>query len=196
MLSDFLPIPSYTVIILCFLFPFFLVKCGNVTLMSVKGTDLITGVSKQKMDERMRESIKKSSPYASSVSNQEDRPSSSDDSREESDKGDISPNLFVILSFLMAIAGIAVQLTKTIRNKYLYHLGVSLTGLLGFLGFYLSFKAKMEDMEHTTGMGMGMDGKINIAYSFGDAFYIAAALFSVVFLFFGIYSYLFLSKKI
>jgi hypothetical protein len=50
------------------------------------------------------------------------------------------------------------------------------------LGFYLSFKAKMEDMEHTT--GMGMDGKINIAYSFGDAFYIAAALFSVVFLFF------------
>lgn len=51
MLSDFLPIPSYTVIILCFLFPFFLVKCGNVTLMSVKGTDLITGVSKQKMDE-------------------------------------------------------------------------------------------------------------------------------------------------
>ncbi|NPA09948.1 MAG: hypothetical protein GXO46_13235 [Chlorobi bacterium] len=194
MLSDFLPIPSYTVIILCFLFPFFLVKCGNVTLMSVKGTDLITGVSKQKMDERMRESIKKSSPYASSVSNQEDRPSSSDDSQKESDKGDISPNLFVILSFLMAVAGIAVQLMKTIQNKSLYHLGFSVTGLLGFLGFYLSFKAKMEDLEHTT--GMGMDGKINIAYSFGEAFYIAAALFSVVFLFFGIYSYLFLSKKI
>lgn len=193
MLSDFLPIPSYTVIILCFLFPFFLVKCGNVTLMSVKGTDLITGVSKQKMDERMRESIKKSSPYASSVSNQEDLPSSSDDSQKESDKGDISPNLFVILSFLMAVAGIVVQLMKTLRNKYLYHLGFSVTGLLGFLGFYLSFKAKMEDMEHTT--GMGMDGKINIAYSFGEAFYIAAALFSVVFLFFGIYSYLFLSKK-
>lgn len=192
-LSDFLPIPSYTVIILCFLFPFFLVKCGNVTLMSVKGTDLITGVSKQKMDERMRESIKKSSPYASSVSNQEDRPSSSDDSQKESDKGDISPNLFVILSFLMAVAGIAVQLMKTLRNKSLYHLGFSVAGLLGLLGFYLSFKAKMEDMEHTT--GMGMDGKINIAYSFGEAFYIAAALFSVVFLFFGIYSYLFLSKK-
>ncbi|HCR76775.1 MAG TPA: hypothetical protein DIW37_10305 [Chryseobacterium sp.] len=161
--------------------------------MSVKGTDLITGVSKQKMDERMRESIKKSSPYASSVSNQEDHSTSSDDSQEESDKGDISPNPFVILSFLMAIAGIALQLTKTIRNKYLYHLGVSVTGLFGFLRFYLSFKAKMEDLEHTT--GMGMDGKINIAYSFGDAFYVAAALFSVVFVFFGIYSYLFLSKK-
>ncbi len=46
-LSDLLPIPSYTVIILCFFFPFFLIKCGDTTLMSLKGTDLITGVSKK-----------------------------------------------------------------------------------------------------------------------------------------------------
>jgi hypothetical protein len=52
----------------------------------------------------------------------------------------------------------------------------------------------MEDMEHTT--GMGMDGKINIAYSFGDAFYIAAALFSVVFLFFESILICFCQKKI
>jgi hypothetical protein len=42
----------------------------------------------------------------------------------------------------MAIAGIAVQLMKTIRNKYLYHLGFSVTGLLGFWDFISVLKQK------------------------------------------------------
>ncbi|WP_407483246.1 hypothetical protein [Elizabethkingia meningoseptica] len=58
-ISDLLPIPGYSVIIICFFFPFFLVKCGSTTLVSVKGTDLVTGISKEKMNTQMKETLKK-----------------------------------------------------------------------------------------------------------------------------------------
>ena len=64
-ISDLLPIPSYSIIIICFFFPFFLVKCGSTTLISVKGTDLVTGISKEKMNNQMKETLKKDSPFGS-----------------------------------------------------------------------------------------------------------------------------------
>ena len=133
-LSDLLPIPSYTVIILCFFFPFFLIKCGDTTLMSIKGTDLVTGVSKKTMNDRMKETMKKSSPFGSafgkdeyeeSYTNSDNEYSPLNDSKPKENKKDnenIPPNPLIIVTFLMAIAGIAVQLIKSVKKKYIYHI--------------------------------------------------------------------------
>lgn len=58
-IADIFPIPSYSTILLMFFFPFFLIKCGDTTLMSLKGTDLITGISKKDLSKRMGDELKK-----------------------------------------------------------------------------------------------------------------------------------------
>lgn len=195
-LSDLIPIPSYTVIILCFFFPFFLIKCGDTTLMSIKGTDLVTGVSKQTMNERMKENLKKSSPFASAFGNESsDQSSNADpeyspltDSKDKKDNENIPPSPFIIIAFLAAIAGIIIQVIKSITKKYMYHIAVSLLGLISLLTFYLTFQSKMEGLGNNK-IGMGLGNGVTISYGFGTAFYVCGALFLLVLLFFGVFSY-------
>lgn len=195
-LSDLIPIPSYTVIILCFFFPFFLIKCGDTTLMSIKGTDLVTGVSKQAMNERMKENLKKTSPFGSAFGNDSSNPSSNSDSEysplndsgSKKDKENIPPSPFIIIAFLAAIAGIIIQIIKSIKKKYTYHIVISLVGLISLLTFYLTFQSKMEGLGNNQ-VGMGLGGGVTISYGFGTAFYVCGALFLLVFLFYGIFSY-------
>lgn len=196
-LSDLIPIPSYTVIILCFFFPFFLIKCGDTTLMSIKGTDLVTGVSQKAMSERMKENLKKSSPFADALKGIPDDPSQNtdreyspmnSDSKDKNNSENISPNPFIIIAFLAAIAGIIVQLIKSVRKKYLYHIVVSLIGLASLLIFYLTFQAKMEG-HGSNKIGMGFGDKVTISYGFGTAFYLCGVLFLILLLFYGIFSY-------
>ncbi|WP_336958716.1 hypothetical protein [Chryseobacterium contaminans] len=195
-LSDLIPIPSYTVIILCFFFPFFLIKCGDTTLMSIKGTDLVTGVSKQTMNERMKENLKKTSPFGSAFGNDSsDKSSNTDseysplnDSNPKKDKENIPPSPFIIIAFLAAIVGIIVQVVKSIKKKYIYHIVVSLVGLISLLTFYLTFQSKMEGLGNNQ-VGMGLGGGVTISYGFGTAFYICGVLFLLILLFFGVFSY-------
>ncbi|PWN67923.1 hypothetical protein [Chryseobacterium oncorhynchi] len=195
-LSDLLPIPSYTVIILCFFFPFFLIKCGDTTLMSIKGTDLVTGVSQKTMNERMKESLKKSSPFGSAFGNNENQKSSDSDSEyspmgstnNKKDNENIAPNPFIIIAFLVAVAGIIVQLMKSIRKKYVYHIVFSLIGLASFLIFYITFQSKMEGLGNNK-VGMGLGSGVTISYGFGTAFYVCGILFFLMLLFYGTYSY-------
>lgn len=195
-LSDLIPIPSYTVIILCFFFPFFLIKCGDTTLMSIKGTDLVTGVSKQTMNERMKESLKNSSPFGSAFGNESDSSSSDSDSeytpltgsKDKKDNENIPPSPFVIIAFLAAVAGIIIQFMKSIKKKYMYHIIISLVGLVSLLVFYLTFQSKMEGLGNNK-VGMGLGSGVTISYGFGTAFYLCGALFLVILLFYGAFSY-------
>lgn len=195
-LSDLIPIPSYTVIILCFFFPFFLIKCGDTTLMSIKGTDLVTGVSQQTINERMKENLKKSSPFASAFGNDSNDKSSNTDSEysplNESDnkksKENIPPSPIIIITFLAAIAGIIIQVVKSIKKKYIYHIAISLVGLISLLTFYLTFQSKMEGLGNNQ-VGMGLGSGVTISYGFGTAFYVCGVLFLVLLLFFGVFSY-------
>ncbi|RQO37911.1 hypothetical protein DBR39_13565 [Chryseobacterium sp. KBW03] len=197
-LSDLLPIPSYTVIILCFFFPFFLIKCGDTTLMSVKGTDLVTGVSKKAINERMKESLKKSSPFGAAFGNDKAEADTSSDTdieysplnepKDKKDHQNISPNPFIIITLLAAIAGIVVQVMKNIRKKYLYHIILSIIGLASLLIFYLTFQSNMEGFGNNK-MAMGFGSDISISYGFGTAFYLCAVLYLFVLLFYGVFSY-------
>ncbi|MEG0927000.1 hypothetical protein [Chryseobacterium sp.] len=191
-LSDLIPIPSYTVIILCFFFPFFLIKCGDTTLMSIKGTDLVTGVSKQTMNERMKESLKQNSPFGSAFESDENQKSSDSDSEYspmgKKDNENIASNPFIIIAFLATVAGIIVQLMKSIRKKHVYHIAISLVGLISLLTFYLTFQSKMEGLGNNK-IGMGLGAGVTISYGFGTAFYVCGALFLLIILFFGVFSY-------
>ncbi|SDJ19301.1 hypothetical protein [Chryseobacterium jejuense] len=195
-LSDLIPIPSYTVIILCFFFPFFLIKCGDTTLMSIKGTDLVTGISQQTMNERMKENLKKTSPFGSAFGNDSGDKSSNTDSEysplnesnNKKDKENIPPSPIVIIAFLAAIAGIIIQLVKSIKKKYIYHIVLSLVGFISLLAFYLTFQSKMEGLGNNQ-VGMGLGNGVTISYGFGTAFYVCEALFLLVLLFFGVFSY-------
>src|SRR4051812_46130966 len=42
-LRDLLPVPSFSVIIICFFFPFIVVNCGGKSILSISGTQLVTG---------------------------------------------------------------------------------------------------------------------------------------------------------
>lgn len=193
-LSDLIPIPSYTVIILCFFFPFFLIKCGDTTLMSIKGTDLVTGVSKQAMNDRMKENLKKSSPFGSAFGNDSNDSSSNSDgeysplnaSNDKNNKENIPPSPFIILAFLAAIAGIIVHVIKSIKKKYIWHIMISLLGLISLLTFYLTFQSKMEGLGNNK-VGMGLGGGVTISYGFGTAFYICGALFLLIILFWSLF---------
>lgn len=199
-LSDLLPIPSYTVIILCFFFPFFLIKCGDTTLMSIKGTDLVTGVSKKVMSDRMKETMKKSSPFGSAFDKDESEEKTSNSDNEYSplsesssketkkEKENIPPNPLIIITFLMAIAGIVVQLIKSVRKKYIYHIIFSIAGLASLLIFYWSFQSEMEGLGSNK-LGMGMGDGISISYGFGTAFYICGVIYLLILLFYGVFSY-------
>ncbi|WP_347219327.1 hypothetical protein [Chryseobacterium sp.] len=196
-LSDLIPIPSYSVIILCFFFPFFLIKCGDTTLMSIKGTDLVTGVSKQTMNERMKENLKQNSPFGSAFGNDSNDDSSSntdneysplDGSKDKQEKENIPPSPIIIITFLAAIAGIIIQVIKSIQKKYIYHIAISLIGLISLLTFYLTFQSKMEGMGNNK-IGMGLGNGVTISYGFGTAFYICGAMFLLMLLFFGVFSY-------
>lgn len=56
-IKDLLPVPSFSVIIVCFFFPFIVVKCGGKSLVSLSGTQLAIGTnideSKFKKDDLM-----------------------------------------------------------------------------------------------------------------------------------------------
>ncbi|WP_415328310.1 hypothetical protein [Chryseobacterium sp. MMS23-Vi53] len=205
-LSDLLPIPSYTVIILCFFFPFFLIKCGDTTLMSIKGTDLVTGVSKKAMSDRMKETMKKSSPFGSAFgeslgqdesdetkSNTDNEYSPLTESSKEStptkkEKENIPPNPLIIVTFLMAVAGIVIQLIKSVRKKYIFHIIFSIAGLASLLIFYWSFQSQMEGLG-SNNLGMGMGSDISISYGFGTAFYVCGIIYLLILAFFGVFSY-------
>lgn len=50
-LADLLPIPSFAGIIICFFLPFMAVKCGDTTIISLSGMDLVRGIDmKEKVE--------------------------------------------------------------------------------------------------------------------------------------------------
>ncbi|BAP32784.1 uncharacterized protein CHSO_3747 [Chryseobacterium sp. StRB126] len=164
--------------------------------MSIKGTDLVTGISQQTMNERMKENLKNNSPFGSAFGNNSgDKSSNSDseysplnESNNKKEKENIPPSPIIIIAFLAAIAGIIIQLVKSIKKKYIYHIAVSLAGLISLLTFYLTFQSKMEGLGNNK-IGMGLGGGVTISYGFGTAFYVCGTLFLIVLLFFGVFSY-------
>ncbi|KUY31154.1 hypothetical protein [Elizabethkingia ursingii] len=186
-ISDLLPIPSYSIIIICFFFPFFLVKCGSTTLVSVKGTDLVTGISKEKMNRQMKETLKKDSPFGSfGNDNSSDEVGYSPMDKSDNSKGNIPPNPFIIIPLLSAVLGIILHAIRSIRKKYIYHIVLSAIALICLSVFYWTFQSQMNGLGDYK-VGFGSD--LSITLGFGGAFYICSLLFAILLLFHCIFVY-------
>jgi len=186
-ISDLLPIPSYSVIILCFFLPFLTIKCGQTELASVTGFEMIRGVN-------MKESMKNGDmskmlgeKFKDSLGENADL-ASDDESTDENKK--LAPPIILIIPFLMAINGLILSFLK-FRIKELLQVIISTVGFVCLTTFGLILYNSEEikalrtmDTGELGGLGSGI-----ISISLGTAYYLATILFLTMPIFVGLKRY-------
>lgn len=200
-ISDLLPIPSYTVILICFFFPFITIKCGTTELASVTGFDYVSGTD---MKEKM-----KNNEFAKSMQKKlgkglfdetENEPDFDEDGNPIDKKDTLLPEdskeekqsrivmmLMMGVPFLMAIIGLIISFVK-LKRKALFHIILASIGFLVMLIFGIIIKSS-EELNAVSTMAEGMGGGM-ISIGLGGAYYFATILFLLVFMYFGLEKYL------
>ncbi|MDQ7961897.1 hypothetical protein [Flavobacterium lindanitolerans] len=202
-ISDLLPIPSYTVILICFFFPFITIKCGTTELVSVTGFDYVVGTDikeKTKNNEfsrRMENQLGKNLFGAAetdldSLDVDEDGDPIKEESLFPEETAEEKSSRIVMMvmmgiPFFMAIAGLIFSFVK-IRRKGLLHIVISSIGFLVLLFFGMIIKSS-DELNAVTSMAEGMGGGM-ISIGMGTAYYLATILFLLMIMFFGMLKYL------
>lgn len=199
-ISDLLPIPSYTVILICFFFPFITIKCGTTELVSVTGFDYVVGTDmKEKMksnefSKKMQEKLGKDlfdTTQDSSVDEDgnpkktEGLPVPAETADEKNSR--IAMMIMMGIPFLMAIVGLIFSFIR-IKRKGLLHIIFSAIGFLVLLIFGIIIKSSSE-LNAVSSMADGMGGGM-ISIGMGTAYYMATILFLLIIMFFGMEKYL------
>lgn len=200
-ISDLLPIPSYTVILICFFFPFITIKCGTTELASVTGFDYVAGTDmKEKMKDNemikgMQEKMGKDLFNSDSENDAVDEdgnliPAKEDvmpeDTKEEKNNR-ISMMIMMGIPFLMAISGLIISFIK-LRRKSVFHIVFSSIGFLVMLSFGIIIK-NSDELNSVSTMAEGMGGGM-ISIGLGSAYYFATILFLLLIMYFGMEKYL------
>jgi len=201
-ISDLLPIPSYTVILICFFFPFITIKCGTTELVSVTGFDYVVGTDmKEKMkDNDFAKSMQKKlgkdlfdTPEDINDSVDEDgvpvkqKESMLPEDTQEEKQSRIGMMVMMGIPFLMAIIGLIISFVK-IRRKALFHIIIASIGFLIMLTFGIIIKSS-DEMNAVSSMADGMGGGM-ISIGLGGAYYFATILFLLLIMYFGMEKYL------
>lgn len=201
-ISDLLPIPSYTVILICFFFPFITIKCGTTELVSVTGFDYVVGTDmKEKMkDNDFAKSMQKklgkdlfdSDSQDAEAIDEDGNPIEKKDSMlpedtKEEKQSRIGMMIMMGIPFFMAIIGLIISFVK-IRRKALFHIIISAIGFLIMLTFGIIIKSS-DEMNAVTSMADGMGGGM-ISIGLGGAYYFATILFLLIIMYFGMEKYL------
>ncbi|RKS25438.1 hypothetical protein CLV94_0470 [Flavobacterium endophyticum] len=199
-ISDLLPIPSYTVILICFFFPFITIKCGTTELVSVTGFDYVVGTDmKEKMksnefSKKMQEKLGKDlfdTTQDSSVDEDgnpkktEGLPLPAETADEKNSR--IAMMIMMGIPFLMAIAGLIFSFIR-IKRKGLLHIIFSAIGFVVLLIFGIIIKSSSE-LNAVSSMADGMGGGM-ISIGMGTSYYMATILFLLIIMFFGMEKYL------
>lgn len=201
-ISDLLPIPSYTVILICFFFPFITIKCGTTELASVTGFDYVVGTDmKEKMkdnemikgmQEKMGKDLFNTEVENADSVDEEGNPIPvkenvlPEDTKEEKNNR-ISMMIMMGIPFLMAILGLIITFVK-LRRKAIFQIIVSSIGFLVMLTFGVIIK-NSDELNAVSTMADGMGGGM-ISIGLGNAYYFATILFLVVIMYFGMEKYL------
>jgi len=206
-ISDLLPIPSYTVIIICFFFPFLTIKCNTTELVSVTGFDYVIGndvkdkMEKSEMAKTIKEKMGKdmfdTKVESDSISEdgepvldngEEEAGNLSDLSKSTKDEKMAKVLFFFIMAIplLMAVLGLIVSFTKS-KRKGLFHIIFSTVGFIFLLSYGIMIKSS-EDINSISSMGEGIGGMISI--DLGGAYYMATIFFLIVIMFFAMVKYL------
>jgi|GEM_PF-1165875 len=201
-ISDLLPIPSYTVILICFFFPFITIKCGTTELVSVTGFDYVVGTD---MKEKMKDNEFAKGMQKKLGKDLFDTPKDVKDSVDENgvpikEKDSVLPEdtkdekqsriammIMMGVPFLMAITGLIISFLK-IRRKALFHVIISVIGFLIMLTFGIIIKSS-DELNSVSSMADGLGGGM-ISIGLGGAYYFATILFLLLIMYFGMEKYL------
>ena len=180
-IGDVLPVPSYTVLIICFFLPFFTVTCSDTELLSVTGFEMMKGVDFQKeiKNNDLQKSLNKE------LDDTENEAASENESA--SDEGKQKPSIILIIPFVLGIVGLIFSFIKY-KNRALIHLIFSGLIFICLLVFGLGIKNSKElnaidAMGESSGnfgnaMGYGI-----ISVNLGGAYFIAC-FFALLILFY------------
>lgn len=198
-ISDLLPIPSYTVILICFFFPFITIKCGTTELASVTGFDYVSGTDmKEKMkDNEFAKSMQKKLGKGLFDETEEEVDENGkvidkkdtllpEDTKEEK-QSRIVMMIMMGIPFLLAIAGLIVSFLK-VRRKAVFHIVFASIGFLVLLIFGVIIKSS-DEMNAVSSLAEGMGGGM-ISIGLGSAYYFATILFLLIVMYFALEKYL------
>ena len=208
-ISDLLPIPSYTVIIICFFFPFLTIKCNTTELVSVTGFDYVIGndvkdkMEKSEMAKTIKEKMGKdmfdTKTESDSIS-EDGEPIATENGEEEAgnlsglskstkDEKMAKVLFFVIMvvPLLMALLGLIISFTK-LKKKALFHIIFSTIGFIFLLAYGIMIKSS-GDINSISSMGDGI-GAGMISIELGNAYFVATIFFLIVIMFFAMAKYL------
>ena len=203
-ISDLLPIPSYTVILICFFFPFITIKCGTTELVSVTGFDYVVGTDikeKTKNNEFSKKLEKQlgkdlfgaaGSDLDSLDVDEDGNPIKAEglpfpEETQDEKNSRIVMMIMMGIPFLMAIAGLIFSFVK-VKRKGLVHIVFSSIGFMVLLVFGIIIKSS-DELNAISSMADGMGGGM-ITIGMGTAYYMATILFLLVIMFFGMLKYL------
>ncbi|HRY83241.1 MAG TPA: hypothetical protein P5533_01265 [Candidatus Cloacimonadota bacterium] len=118
----------FCIVIIAFLLPFMVVKCGDTKIASVSGLKLATGgnISLDYMD-KMAESTKALTDMAKSLPGAEESPEAEPAKEEKSEK--LKPNIWALLALLMGIGGLITSLLLP-KNSYIIPLILAVGGII------------------------------------------------------------------
>jgi len=200
-ISDLLPIPSYTVILICFFFPFITIKCGTTELASVTGFDYVSGADmKEKMkDNEFAKSMQKKlgkglfdeteneANFDEDGNPIEKKEKALPEATPEEKQSRVAMMIMMGIPFLMAIIGLIISFVK-LKRKVLFHIILASIGFLVMLIFGIIIKSS-EELNAVSTMAEGMGGGM-ISIGLGGAYYFATILFLLLVMYFGLEKYL------
>lgn len=200
-ISDLLPIPSYTVILICFFFPFITIKCGTTELASVTGFDYVSGTDmKEKMkDNEFAKSMQKklgkglfdeteNEPDFDEYGNPiEKKEVALPEATPKEKQSRVVMMIMMGIPFLIAIIGLIISFVK-LKRKALFHIILASIGFLVMLIFGIVIKSS-EELNAVSTMAEGMGGGM-ISIGLGGAYYFATILFLLLVMYFGLEKYL------
>lgn len=200
-ISDLLPIPSYTVILICFFFPFITIKCGTTELASVTGFDYVSGTDmKEKMkDNEFAKSMQKKlgkglfdeteneANFDEDGNPIEKKEKALPEATPEEKQSRVAMMIMMGIPFLMAIIGLIISFVK-LKRKALFHIILASIGFLVMLIFGIIIKSS-EELNAVSTMAEGMGGGM-ISIGLGGAYYFATILFLLLVMYFGLEKYL------
>ncbi|MFY8186598.1 MAG: hypothetical protein ACOVLC_01445 [Flavobacterium sp.] len=182
-LTDLLPIPSFAVVVFCFLLPFIVIKCGDTEIASVSGFDLVQG---KDMKENFKDGEMSNMLGNNFKENYLDKSSEDENVDENGEEKETHPNYLLLISLFMAINGFIVSFLK-FKAKPTLLLVFSLVGLLGMAIFALVFFNAEEMKQISSSSGQFGSGILKINLSYG--YWVAIFFFLVYPVLFGLNKY-------
>lgn len=180
-IADILPIPSYSVIIICFFFPFMTISCGGNEIASMTGFEIAKGTDfKKKMSES--EFVKN---YKEKLGGLDSTPLNEGTSdTDESQKS--KPVRLLFIPFFLAILGLIIGFVK-IKKRAVVHIILSILGFLCLLFFGIVFQ-NSDELNSLNSVGSRLSstglGEDMLAIKLKNAYYFSCVLFAIVFSFY------------